>query len=310
MFVFGVYTLSCLTLVFFKRILGYTLIFYSVDFNRKRFGSTVLQSIYEWANKMSSKGSDQVWVVSEALREYQDQVYRVPAIHISNSPIFDDGFFRESVGRRTGNKLGWSGSFMTERQFDIFFTVLKGLQTLRSALDIYLVPISDHEKFETYTRKYGLERCTILKMYSRSEWQKFIASCDVGVAIYDDQFDQTKFCEPLKMWDYLMCGVPFVISREPSIPPVIRNSGVAYVLDPKNQLPSDDSLREFLRPENIKKLQGTCLTLAEQFSIKKSLAVRPVTGSLKSKLYVTREVVRLTMPGRLSVIFTVGAVIS
>ncbi len=269
--IIGVDPLSCLPLVFFKKIFGYTLVFYSVDFNRKRFASTVLQSIYEWANKTSSKGSDQVWVVSEALRAYQDRVYQVPAIHISNSPIFDDTFFRESVGKRSGNKLGWSGSFMTERQFDIFFTVLKGLQALCPDLSLYLVPISDHEKFEAYARKYGLEQCTILKMYSRAEWQKFVASCDVGVAIYDDQFDQTKFCEPLKMWDYLMCGVPFVISQEPSIPPAIRDSGVAYLLDPKNQLPSDGSLQEFLRPENMKKLQSTCLALAEQFSIKKKI---------------------------------------
>ena len=273
MLVIGVDPLSCLPLVFFKKLFGYTLVFYSVDFNRKRFRSTLLQGIYEWANKMSSKGSDQVWVVSEALREYQERVYQVPAMHISNAPIFDDRFFRENVERRTGNKLGWSGSFMTERQFDIFFTVLKELQTLRTDLEIYLVPISEHEKFEAYAQKYGLKRCTILKMYSRSEWQKFVASCDIGVAIYDDQFDQTKFCEPLKMWDYLMCGVPFVISQEPSIPPAIRNSGVAYLLDPMNQLPSDDSLREFLRPENIKKAQNTCLVLAEQFSIKKKIEI-------------------------------------
>jgi glycosyltransferase involved in cell wall biosynthesis len=267
----GVDPLSCLPLVFFKKIFGYTLIFYSVDFNRKRFSSLMLQKLYEWANRISSKGSDQVWVVSESLKQYQEKIYQVQALHISNSPIFNDEFFRKNEHSRTGNKLCWSGSFMTDRQFDIFFTALKAIRNIRPDLDIFLVPITDYEKFEEYAKKYGLDRCTILKMYSRSEWQRFVAQCDVGVAIYDDQFGQTQFAEPLKMWDYMMCGVPFIISREPSIPSAVQESGVAYILDPKNKIPADNSLKEFLRPENIKSLQLKCLELAERFSIKKQM---------------------------------------
>lgn len=269
--VIGVDPLSCLPLTFFKKIFGYTLIFYSVDFNRKRFGSRVLQCLYEWANKISSKGSDQVWVVSESLKQYQEESYQIQAVHISNAPIFDKEFFEKSVQRRTGNKLAWSGSFMTDRQFDIFFTVLQKLQNVRPDLDVYLVPISDHEKFEAYAKKYNIQRCTVLKMYSRTEWQKFVASCDVGVAIYDDQFDQTRFAEPLKIWDYMMCGVPFIVSKEPSVPHSVIESGVAYCLDYKNSIPAGESLKEFLNPENLQRLQGACLKLAEEFSIKKKI---------------------------------------
>lgn len=269
--VIGVDPLSCLPLVFFKKIFDYTLIFYSVDFNQKRFDSRMLQKLYEWANLMSSKGSDQVWVVSESLRRYQEEAYRVQALHISNAPIFDGGLFQENKHLKTGNKLAWSGSFMTDRQFDIFFTTLKAIQNVRHDLDIFLVPITDYAKFEEYAKKYGLKRCTVLKMYSRSEWQRFVAHCDVGVAIYDDQFGQTQFAEPLKIWDYMMCGVPFIISREPSIPTAVRESGAAYVLDPKNKIPTSDSLSLFLDPENLNRLQPVCLELAERFSIEKQI---------------------------------------
>lgn len=269
--IIGVDPLSCLSLVFFKKILGYTLIFYSVDFNRKRFKSKVLQGFYEWANKISSKRSDQVWVVSEALKKYQEEVYNIQAMHISNAPIFDKQLFQKNKNKRTGNKLAWSGSFMTDRQFDIFFTALKSIQDIKPELEVYLVPITEHEKFEEYAKKYSLKQTKVLRMYSRAEWQQFVASCDVGVAIYDDKFDQTKFCEPLKIWDYMMCGVPFIISREPLLPIAVQESGVAFALEFKNEFPQNDSLKEFLKTENIKKLQLECIKLAKKFSIKDTI---------------------------------------
>lgn len=263
--------LSCLPLVFFKIFFEYTLVFYSVDFNQKRFSSGILQKIYEWANKVSSQKSDQTWVVSESLQKYQKEVYGVEALHISNAPVFDGKLFQENRHLKTGNKLAWSGSFMTERQFDIFFTALKSFQSARKDLEIFLVPIADHEQFEIYGKKYELENFQVLRMYSRAEWQSFVVTCDIGIAIYDDQFGQTHFAEPLKIWDYLMTGVPFIISKEPSMPLPVRESGVAFVLDAHNKIPEGPSLASFLEAENLKRLQPICVNLAEQFSIKKTV---------------------------------------
>ena len=267
----GVDPLSCLPLVFFKKIFNYKLVFYSVDFNKNRSKNKILQGLYEWSDKVSSLYSDQTWVVSESLKDYKQDKYQVKSVYIPNSPIFNQGLYADNQHLKTGNKLAWSGSFLTERQFDIFFTVLKDIQSIRPDLEIYLVPIGEHEKFEFYRQKYNLQRCQILKMYSRSEWQQFAAKCDIGIAVYDDQFGSTEFIEPLKIWDFMMCGLPFIISKEPSLATLIKDSGVAYSLDFKNKIPVGNSLRDFLSQENIKRLQPVGVEIARRFSIDKQV---------------------------------------
>ena len=265
----GVDPLSCLPLIIFKKLFNYKLVFYSVDFNKKRFKNSILQGLYEWSDKVSSLYSDQVWVVSESLQMYKQYKYKIKSIYIPNAPIFNQDFYADNRHLKRGNKLAWSGSFLTERQFDIFFTVLKNIQSINPNLEIYLVPIWDHEKFETHCNKYELKQCKILKMYSRLEWQQFAAKCDVGIAIYDDQFGSTEFIEPLKIWDFMMCGLPFIISKEPSIATFIKKSGVAYFLDFKNKIPLDSSLRDFLSHGSIEKLQPICIDITKRFSIDK-----------------------------------------
>lgn len=267
----GVDPLSCLPLVVFKKIFNYKLVFYSVDFNKNRSKNRILQGLYEWSDKVSSLYSDQAWVVSESLQSYKQDEYKVKSIYIPNAPIFNQELYVSNRHLKVGNKLAWSGSFLTERQFDIFFAVLKDVQSVRPDLEIYLVPIWEREKFEIYCKKYNLKQCQILKMYSRLEWQQFAVKCDIGIAIYDDQFGSTKFIEPLKIWDFMMCGLPFIISKEPSLATFIKNSGVAYSLDFKNKMPSDNSLINFLNQENIKRLQPVCVEIAKRFSIDKQV---------------------------------------
>ena len=171
--------------------------------------------------------------------------------------------------------MAWTGSLLTDRLFDIIFDVLKKIQNdVRPDMEFYFAPTRDHEKIEAYCQKYELKKYQVLDLHSRLEWQEFAATCDVGIALYDEQFGSTKFIEPVKIWDYLLCGLPFIVSSEPSISEPIKNSGVAYFLNPKNEIPNDSSLEKFLNPENIKEKQLACLEIAKEYDISKQIELR------------------------------------
>lgn len=269
--IIGIDPLSCLSLALLRKIFNFTLVFYSVDFNKNRFQNRFLQKIYEWADEISTRVSDQSWVVCESLKDYKQKNYGVDSWYIPNSTTFDDTLFNEKKHLKTGKKIAWTGTLLTDRQFDILFGVLRGIQTLKPEAEFFLAPINNHEKFEEYGKKYTLRSCTILHLHSRREWQEFAVTCDVGVAIYDEQFGSTEFIEPLKIWDFLLCGMPFIISGEPSISTPLQNSGVVYRLEPSNTIPKDDSLKRFLEEENIKTLQPICIELAQEYSIKNQI---------------------------------------
>ena len=138
-------------------------------------------------------------------------------------------------------------------------------------MEFYFAPMQNHKKFRDCGKKFGLKKFKVLELHSRAEWQKFVATCDVGIAVYDPQFGSTEFIEPLKIWDFMMCGTPFIISCEPSISEPINKSGVAFFLKPNNKLPKNNSLNSFLKKENIKKLQPKCIQLAREFNIRRQI---------------------------------------
>lgn len=271
--VVGVDPLSCLPLTVFKKFFNYQLVFYSVDFNLHRFKNKILQKLYEKADELSSRGSHQTWVVCESLKDYKKEHYQVTSIYIPNSPVFQSDLFEKSKGFKTGNKMAWTGSFLTEKQYDILFGLLKKIQDeARPDLQFYFAPLQDHEKFERFARDYDLKIFKVLRLTSRREWQQFAATCDVGIATYDDQFGSTQFIEPLKIWDFMLCGMPFIISCEPSLATPVKKSGVAYLLAPHNQISDVASIRQFLQPEHLQSLQEPCLELAQEFDIRKQIA--------------------------------------
>ncbi|MEK7611531.1 MAG: hypothetical protein AAB486_04135 [Patescibacteria group bacterium] len=267
----GVDPLSCLPLAILRKLANYRLIFYSVDFNQNRFKNRILQSLYQTADRLSSQLSDQVWVVCEALQDYKKEKYSVSSRYIPNSTIFDPVIFDKGKPLKTSHKLAWSGAFLTARTYDMFFDLLKEILSIRPDLEFYLAPTREHDTFEGYVKRYNFVNTRVLHLTSRRQWQEFATTCDVGIAVYDDWFGSTEYIEPLKIWDYLLCGLPFIISSEPSLSGAIRKSGVAYLLAPHNKIADQKSLKFFLDPNNLKSREQSCLELAREYDIQKQI---------------------------------------
>ncbi len=259
--------LSCFSLVLLKKLLSFKLVFYSVDFNRNRFANKYLQFLYEKADEVSTRYTDQCWVVCQSLKDYKKERFNIDSIYIPNSSPFDPSFYENGMKYKTGNKLGWTGSFLTDKQFDIFFSLLKKIQELRPDSEFYVAPTGKHEQFKNYMQTYDIKSLTVLYLTSRKEWQEYASRLDVGIAIYDPDFGSTEFIEPLKIWDFMLCGMPFIISREPSLSDTIKKSGVAYVLGPKNTIHNQKTLKDFLEKNHVVQLQKKCIELAKEFDI-------------------------------------------
>lgn len=271
----GIDPLSCLPLVFLKKVFKYKLVFYSIDFSKSRLANKLMQKLYEKADEIDSRNSNQTWTTCELVGEYKKSKYGTESYYVPHATIFNNRFFEDGKKFRTGNKMAWTGSLLTNRLFDIIFGVLKKIQNdVKPDMEFYFAPTRDHEKIEEYCKKYELKKYQVLDLHSRLEWQEFASTCDVGIALYDELLGITEFVEPVKIWDYLLCGLPFVVSSEPSISKPIKESGVAYFLNPRNKIPNDGSLEKFLTPKNIKEKQLACLEIAKEYDISKQIELR------------------------------------
>ncbi|MFH1566239.1 MAG: hypothetical protein ABIB98_03530 [bacterium] len=269
--VIGIDPLSTLPAIILKPIFGYKLIFYSVDFNETRFANVYMQKLYELMDKWSTLFADQVWVVCDSLKEYKKKYFKIYSLYIPNSPKFDPKLSKDGKSKRTGNKIAWTGTLLTDRQYGIFFNAIENILKVRPDLEVFLVPIKDHDKFQKIIDDKKLKNVNVIKLTSRKAWQEYVAKCDVGLAIYDDKFGSTKYIEPLKIWDFMLCGVPFIISCEPSISKPVVDSKVCYLLGPANTFPNKENLKKFLEKKNLDLLFDKCVALAKDYAIDKRI---------------------------------------
>ncbi|PIR43225.1 hypothetical protein COV24_03815 [candidate division WWE3 bacterium CG10_big_fil_rev_8_21_14_0_10_32_10] len=269
--VVGVDPLSTLPAIILKPIFKYKLIFYSVDFNETRFKNNIMQKAYELLDKWASIYADQVWVVCDSLKNYKKTHFKVDSLYIPNSPRFDSKLSKAGRPKRTGNKLAWTGTLITDRQYGILFEAIENILKIRPDLEVYLVPIRDHEKFQKTIDDRNLKNVKVEKLTSRRAWQEYVAKCDIGLAVYDDKFGSTKYIEPLKIWDFMLCGVPFIISCEPSISKPVIDAKVCYLLGPANTFMDNEGLKKFLEKKNLDSLFNKCTNLSKEYAIDKKI---------------------------------------
>ena len=269
--VIGIDPLSTVPAVFLRFLFNFKLIFYCVDFSENRFSNNLMQKMYEYFDKVSSVKTDQTWVVCESLAEYKGKNYKSESVYTPNSFTFNESYFETNKNSRTGNRVVWTGSILTDKQIHDIVTICAKLQMIRQELEFWFIPTNKIDLFKQEIEKNSLKNTTIYDVNGQDASSKLVSQCDLGLAIYDKDFGSTKYIEPIKIWEYMMCGLPFIISCEPSLNKEAINEGIALQLKPDNKPSDDDTLHNFISKENLIQLQSKCLQMAKKYDIKEVL---------------------------------------
>lgn len=258
--------LVCLPLTFLRTLLPFRLVFYCLDFSKTRSRNSLLQKLYEWSDRRGSLKSDQTWAVCQALVNYKKDHYGTDSRLIPNSFPFDDSDYRKNKDKRNGRRIVWTGSILTNKQIDHLFRLCRTIQSLQPETEFWFVPTNRIADFREAIKSFRMEeRSRIFEVKGQAASRELVSQCDLGLAIYDKDYGSTAFIEPIKIWEYLMCGLPFIISGEPSVNNTVAESGVAFFLNPDNEVPNDSSLQSFIQPENLRSLTLRSIDLARQF---------------------------------------------
>ncbi|KKU31417.1 MAG: hypothetical protein UX44_C0006G0008 [candidate division WWE3 bacterium GW2011_GWA1_46_21] len=270
--IIGIDPLSTLPAILFKYALGIKLIFYSVDFNEKRFLNEVLQKIYELADRLSSTAANQVWVVCNSLKEYKLHHYNTESTYIPNSFTFDGTNFRTNVKKRTLKRFVWTGSILTNRQIKHIVDLCNKIQQLQPKAEFWFIPSNKLAEIKQEIKMTHLKNTKVLDVDGQQASRELVSQCDIGIAVYDKRFGSTKYIEPIKIWEYMLCGLPFIISCEPSLNKELIDEGVVYLLKPDNQVPKDTAaLEKFISPESVIAKRETCLEFAKKYDANKTI---------------------------------------
>jgi glycosyltransferase involved in cell wall biosynthesis len=89
----------------------------------------------------------------------------------------------------------------------------------------------DHNVKPLLNRRELAEKVMIAPWVHHGDLLTFVADADVGVIIYDDSTRNNYYCEPGKLSDYVIAGVPVIAPPFPTISPVVKRYDIGVVFE-------------------------------------------------------------------------------
>jgi len=201
-------------------------VFYVIDYTRRRFKNPLLNRIYHWADAFSVRFSDEIWNISPRIAEVRAREQGVDPSRNKVVPNGVDLSIIPGAPSRREHDLVMMAHLIPEKGVQ---TAIAALPAVRAALpDARLIIIGDgpyRSHLERLSEELGVEGAVIFYgLLGREEMYRRLVECGVGLAPYTRDPDSiTYFADPGKPKEYLACGLPVITTDVPSIAQEIRD---------------------------------------------------------------------------------------
>ena len=181
--------------------------------------------------------ADRVITVSDAIAEEYVRLYGIPKPHlVLNTPPFKEvvkkDIFRETFGIKKEQTIFlYQGNLSRGRGVEVVLETFKALSDTKSVV-VFMgygeleASIKEHQK--RYHNIYFHKAVTpdILLDYT--------SSADFGISMIEDVCLSYRYCLPNKMFEYIMAGVPVIVSNLPEMKKLVEQYEVGVVAKENN----------------------------------------------------------------------------
>ena len=206
------------------------------------YRATGLGELAAQAERWMLSRADAVVTVSRALKEYVVSLGIDPE-HVYSMPnCVDSSFFkpkprssevRERWGLRDELVLGFVGGLRPWHGVEVLPGLLDRLQKQHNNLHLVIIgngPLQGKLQRELRDREL-MQKAVFTGSMSHEQVAEMIPEFDVALAPYP-QLDHSFYFSPLKIFEYMACGVPLVASEMGQIGEVVRNGETGLLYPP------------------------------------------------------------------------------
>lgn len=221
-----------------------TRVVYDCHEHETEAGIYVGKPILKWFAKISEriciKAADKVICVSESIAKDYERMYKIekPSL-VLNCPNYRKydrlGIMRKELGIGEDKVIFlFQGEYLKGRGVNKLITIFKELETKNR--NIVLVLLVYGEGIETLKEEIkGYHNIFWHDKVSKDVYMDYVVSCDWGIYLMENICKNHDYALPNKLFDYIMGGLPVVVSNLKEMSEFVEKNKIGYSIDPSNE---------------------------------------------------------------------------
>ena len=215
------------------------------------------RAVWALVERAFIRKTDRVITVGDAIADILRARYNIrrPVV-VRNCP----GFRRSERSDKLREWLGIPkavGIVLYQGVMDAGRGLLTILESVKRVEGCCLVMLGDGhilDELKEHARRLGLSDRTFFPgSVPLRELMRYTASADVGIHLIENTCPNHYYCLPNKLFEYMMAGLPVIISDFPEIGEVVRDARAGLLVDPTNPAEIADAIRKLLSDEKLRR---------------------------------------------------------
>ncbi|MFH1009482.1 MAG: glycosyltransferase family 4 protein [Candidatus Latescibacterota bacterium] len=215
------------------------------------------RSIWALVEKVFIGKADRVITVGDAIADTLRTRYgiRRPVV-VRNCPAFTRSVRTDALREWLGIPksvaiLLYQGGMQRGRGL---FMILESLKRVEGCCVVMLGNGHMLEALKEHARRLGLtDRTYFPGSVPLGELMHLTASADIGIHLIENTCLNHYYCIPNKLFEYLMAGLPVIMSDFPEIGKVVREAQAGLLVDPTHPEQIADALKKLLSDEDLRR---------------------------------------------------------
>jgi glycosyltransferase involved in cell wall biosynthesis len=235
-----------------------------------------VQALWAWIEKKCIKSVNVIMTSGEMDSEFIEKEYDLKGtVVIRNLPfpaeIKESFNFRKHFNLNVDKKiLLYQGVILHGRGLRIIFDVISGLN------NCVLIILGDgeyKEYYQTLAHNNNIDKKVFFfGKIEQNELLKYTSGADIGLAIIENLSLSYYFALPNKMFEYIYCGVPVLVSNFPQMKSIVDRYKVGIYVDPDDKDEIIKQLNYLLNNNELRnKLKQNCKIAAGELNWKREI---------------------------------------
>ena len=245
-------------------------VFYECDYTPERFRNKLLNFVYHWLNGFAARHADLVWNNPPNMEETRKRQgsSKEKNIRVPHGVDID----RISLPRKTYREvLVYAGHVTEEHGLQLLVKSMPKIINKCPRVKVWIIGSGPYEQtLRELINREGLSSNFRFFGYTNHDFTlQLLPMCGVGLAPYVNEDKGTfRFCDPLKVKDYLACGLPIIITKVPTCAYEIEEKRLGIAINYDSTELSDAAIKLLTDDEFFYACKNTVLNISTNLTWK------------------------------------------